>query len=252
VPPASSYRELPPPPALAPFVACLWVQRIAPGGGPYAQPVHPDGCVDLVVQDGAPRVVGPATRTATAVRAPGSTTGGVRFRVGAAAPLLRAAPPELRDAQVPVEDLWGRGGRDLAARCDDSGADETALFDALVRGLVGRLDAVDGPDALVLHAVHRLEGTTPLGALAEEVGLSERQLRRRVEAAVGLGPRVLGRVLRFQRFLDAARASAAPDLAALAAQAGYSDQAHLTHESRALAGLPPGELLAQEAQRLEG
>ena len=77
--------------------------------------------------------------------------------------------------------------------------------------------------------------------MARDLGLSERQLHRRCVAAVGYGPVLLRRVLRFRRFvsrIDAGGASG--DLAGLAAEAGYADQAHLTRESRELAGLPPG------------
>jgi len=82
-------------------------------------------------------------------------------------------------------------------------------------------------------------------AVAAEVGLSERQFRRRCQAAAGYGPKTLQRVLRFQRFvrlLDAARAPALPDLAAVATQAGYADQAHLTRECSDLSGLTPVKL----------
>jgi transcriptional regulator GlxA family with amidase domain len=90
-----------------------------------------------------------------------------------------------------------------------------------------------------------------LPALADDVGLSERQLRRRVEDAVGYSPRMLARVLRFGRFLRAARATGpGRELARLATEAGYADQAHLTRESRELGGLPPAALLAWEAERL--
>jgi AraC-like DNA-binding protein len=57
-------------------------------------------------------------------------------------------------------------------------------------------------------------------------------------------------VLRFQRFLALARtprAAGRPDLAWLAAEAGYADQAHLTRECTRLAGLPPAALLATGA-----
>ena len=77
-----------------------------------------------------------------------------------------------------------------------------------------------------------------------------RQLRRRCHAAVGYGPKTLQRVLRFRRFvsrIDAGLPSgqAAHDLAALAVQVGYADQAHLTRECRALAGLTPAALARQ-------
>ena len=53
---------------------------------------------------------------------------------------------------------------------------------------------------------------------------------------------MLTRVLRFRRFLARAEAAGTADLAGLAAEAGYADQAHLTRESSRLAGLPPAAL----------
>jgi AraC-like DNA-binding protein len=82
-------------------------------------------------------------------------------------------------------------------------------------------------------------------ALGRELGLSERQLRRRFADAVGYGPKTLARVLRFQRFLALARPG--DDLARLALSAGYADQAHLTRETRRLAGRTPRELLLARA-----
>jgi transcriptional regulator GlxA family with amidase domain len=69
-------------------------------------------------------------------------------------------------------------------------------------------------------------------------------LRRRFHDAVGYGPKTLQRVLRLRRFLALAEATAAPDLARAAAEAGYADQAHLTNECGELAGLTPAALLA--------
>jgi len=77
--------------------------------------------------------------------------------------------------------------------------------------------------------------------LGAALGVSDRQLRRRFADAVGYAPKTLARVLRFQRFL--ALAATGDDLARLALGAGYSDQAHLTRETRRLAGRTPRELL---------
>jgi methylphosphotriester-DNA--protein-cysteine methyltransferase len=76
--------------------------------------------------------------------------------------------------------------------------------------------------------------------LADELGFSERQLRRRFHAAVGYGPKTLQRVLRFRRFL--ARADAGEDLSRAALDAGYADQAHLTRDCARLSGLTPSRL----------
>jgi transcriptional regulator GlxA family with amidase domain len=83
----------------------------------------------------------------------------------------------------------------------------------------------------------------PSSALAAGVGLSERQLRRRFEAAVGYGPKRLGRVFRFQRLLDLLHADhGRTEWAQLAAVAGYTDQSHMIKECRELAGGSPTAL----------
>ena len=82
--------------------------------------------------------------------------------------------------------------------------------------------------------------------VAERVGLSTRQLRRALLAEVGLGPKTFQRIGRLQRFLALARSGRADGLAELAAHSGYADQPHLSREARALSGLTPVELLAEQ------
>jgi AraC-like DNA-binding protein len=253
--PSSRYRELRPPRALAPYVSCLWVQTIGAGDGAYEQPVLPDGCADIVSTNGGLTVVGPATTAVTESFAPGSVIVGVRFRTGAAPPLLGVIANELLDREVGLADVWGRSGTRLAARCGDASRDAEGYerLRAVVRTLLDRLADAPAVDAVATRTASMLAAPAPppVRDLARRFDLSERQLRRRVEAAVGYPPRTLGRILRFQRFLGAARSSGppGPDLARLAAEAGYADQAHLTRDSRRLAGLPPGALLDWEARR---
>jgi AraC-like DNA-binding protein len=80
--------------------------------------------------------------------------------------------------------------------------------------------------------------------VAQQVGFSERELLRRFRASVGYGPKTLQRVLRFQRVLAGLNGGQAPDetLARFALSAGYSDQAHMTRETRQLAGATPAQL----------
>ncbi len=72
---------------------------------------------------------------------------------------------------------------------------------------------------------------------------SPRQLHRRFVAAVGYGPKTFQRVLRLQRVLALVARSRRESLAALAAEAGYADQAHMSRELRALTGQSPSVLL---------
>jgi AraC-like DNA-binding protein len=95
----------------------------------------------------------------------------------------------------------------------------------------------------VQAAVALLHDTArPVGELARELFVSERQLRRRIGAAVGYGPKRLARVLRLERALAAARGG--EELARVAAEAGYADQSHFAGDCRELAGVPPSALLA--------
>ena len=82
--------------------------------------------------------------------------------------------------------------------------------------------------------------------LANALGISGRQLRRRFHQAVGYGPKTLDRVLRFRRLVGQAQAisDGDQDLARLAAELGYADQAHMTRDSVRLTGMPPARLAA--------
>jgi AraC-like DNA-binding protein len=254
--PTSTYRELPPPPELAAYVDCLWVQQIGDGDVPYEQPVLPDGAMDIVALRGGLVVSGADTRPEVLTVPPRSTTVGVRFRPGAAVPLLGTSAADLRDTDVPLDALWGRLGTRLAEQVAEGGAADgwRAQLGVLVDALAERRrDAPDvDPAATGVAALLARQPAVPLPRLADRAGLSERQLRRRVEEAVGYPPRTLARILRFQRFLRAWRAAppGRRELAILAAETGYADQAHLTREFRRLAGLPPKALLSWEADRL--
>ncbi|MFB8235082.1 helix-turn-helix domain-containing protein [Kitasatospora purpeofusca] len=137
-----------------------------------------------------------------------------------------------------------------AARRVGGPAEVAAVLDVFVASRVSGW----APDRVVERAVAvlgRPEGVR-LPELASELGLSDRQLRRRVTDAVGYGPKTLHAVLRFRRAVAWARSGggggdggAVPELAVVAAQAGYADQAHLTREVRRWSGVSPTVLLGR-------
>jgi AraC-like DNA-binding protein len=234
------YREWAPPGPLRAAVACLWVS-VQPEPG-AATLVLPDACTDLIWQRGKGAfVAGPDTGPAPVWIPPGTVLAGVRFRPGAGSSVLGVPLHRLLDQRVDAADVSAAMHR----RLPGSLPPETAM--ARMTALVAETLAGSPPDQLVLHAARMLRRPRASAAgIAGEVGISERQLRRRFDAAVGYGPKWLSRVLRFQRFLsrlDCAVAAGGPaDLAGIAADAGYADQPHLTRESVALAGLPPAAL----------
>ncbi len=230
------YREHPPSPALARWVACTWERR--DGGGPPVR-VVPDGCIDMIWTQGRGATVVGANTTAFLVELPAGThVVGVRMRPGAAPPLLGVDGAALRDARVSLREVWGDDASRLAERLEVSSAPVAEL----VAALFARACAGGAPDPLVQAAVALLQdGGPPVTELAAELHVSERQLRRRFGAAVGYGPKRLARVLRLGRALAAARAGA--ELGRVAFDAGYADQAHFAGDCRELAGVPPTALV---------
>jgi AraC-like DNA-binding protein len=240
-----AYRELPVPGRPAPHVACVWMRDPEPAARTHR--IVPDACADVVwVQGKRLSVAGPATGPVVSDVPAGAVAIAVRFRVGAAGSALGVPAGELLDATVDLDDVWGLGARRLQARLDAAAnADEAAAI--LTAAVARRLPPPGAVDGLVRAAALRAaRPRAPVEALADGLGVGERQLRRRFVDAVGYGPKTLQRVLRFQRFLALAE-DGGDDLAALAFAAGYADQAHLTRECRRLAGLPPAALLATGA-----
>ncbi|AGA28899.1 DUF6597 domain-containing transcriptional factor [Singulisphaera acidiphila] len=256
--PESAYQEFAPAAPLARFLICTWTQQIGEGERDYPQRVLPDGCTDVVwTEETPPLVVGPATRTFVASVPPRSTLIGVRFRPGLAPVLLGAPARLMRDRQVPLVDLWGA----LANRLFEQVAERRTTRDRVRQFETALLDRLDHagpadthPDDVVIAAVAWMAGhpNGRISALSRAMGISSRQLHRRFHDAVGYSPKTLQRILRFQRLLDLARNKPAPrlDLAALALEAGYADQAHMSRDVRELSACTPTSVLANPASTL--
>jgi AraC-like DNA-binding protein len=238
-----SYREFPVADSLSPWAECLWV-RVG-GGGPdgYAR-IVPDGCMDLLFSQRAGLVaVGPNTTAFVSPLGAGDSVLGVRLHPGAAPPLFGVRAPTLLDGRVPARALWG----DAAARLEEAlhaTADVRGRARQLIDFLERRAARSAAPEPLVRAAAERLDRLA-VGDVARELVVSERQLRRVVTAQVGYGPKRLGRILRLRGALARLRAGA--ELAEVAFDAGYADQAHFGNECRALAGVAPGRFLQDVA-----
>ncbi|QKV74496.1 helix-turn-helix domain-containing protein [Amycolatopsis sp. Hca4] len=264
------YEEVAAPAFLRGVVRCVW--RSASEG---AKRIVPDGCVDLVVGGGQAFVAGPDTGAWSSVTEPGVVLSGVRFVPGRAAAVLGVAADELRDRRVPLDELWGRRSAERLVEGAWSPVSAVAErvaepppVDPAVAELIARLEAgvarvgeatrtmftqpgSEEPDmaradvrpAELAARAAELAASPPelTAAQAEDpppsTAVSDRQLRRRFTQAVGYGPATYLRISRFQRAV--ALAPRLSGLAALAAAAGYADQAHLSRDCRALTGLTP-------------
>jgi AraC-like DNA-binding protein len=216
---------------LGQWVECAWTRT-----GPDAYDrIVPDGCMDVIWSGaGGLSAVGPNTAAFLAPVRSGDEVVGVRLHPGAAPSLFGVPAPALRDARLPAAQLWGDEAKRVEQRVATAAtAGERAQL--LLAFLSTRAAAT--PDPVVREATRRLERAR-VAQVAGGLGLSERHLRRLVTENVGYGPKLLARVLRLRRALARVRSGA--ELAEVAYDAGYADQAHFNHDCRDLAGVTPG------------
>lgn len=249
-----SYVEHFPVPALAYSVRTVWVQTA--GDAPYVQRHLPTGGVELHWPlGGRPRLLGPLTGPLVESIPADTVVVGVRFHPSSA-PLGVPSLDDLVDQCVAVDDLGFRWVERVGEAMLRAPTPEVAL--QLLQSSLLRHRSAVRCDRLVDDVVRRLMPWTPVevATVADEIGLSSSQLRRRCVQALGIGPKALQRTLRFQGFLAFAQSGAsatdrrrADGMAGLAVDAGYADQAHLSREVRRLTGLTPTELLGGDVGR---
>ncbi|MCU7730928.1 helix-turn-helix domain-containing protein [Actinoplanes sp. KI2] len=212
-----------------PHVVAWWSVT---GPGEREKRILPDGCLDIIWQDGRVFVAGPDTTAQLGRPVPGSRMFALRFGSGTGPGVLGLPASELVDRQVPLDALWPAAQVRPLAEASDPLA-------ALTAAAARRWSDPD-PVALALAAAAR--AGRPVTGIADRCGLSPRQLQRRSNAAYGYGPKVLERIFRMQRAVGLARRGS--PFATVSAAAGYADQAHLAREVRALAGVPLGVLIS--------
>jgi AraC-like DNA-binding protein len=200
------YAERPPHPALAPWVAVHW--RIETDVD-FELRIPPDGCMDVIGAD----AVGSFTTFGVARLPAGSVSSGIRFHPGGFPALFGVPASELVDLRVPIRDVVPR------FRSLERLAGEAAPPDPLARAVWAGSD---------------------LRSVARGFGYGERQVRRRVLAATGHGPKRLMRIARMQRLLLDGRGES---WARSAVEHGYYDEAHMANDVRELAGATPHALL---------
>lgn len=214
----------------------------------------PDGCVDVLwIAGRGVTVCGPETSAWSFTMPVDTDAVGIRFRPGVAPGVLSASGAELRDSRVELADLFGSSSAGhLVDRLDHAtdSSDRLELLQSAARRWAGQRRRTDELSIRIGAALGARSWT--VGELADAASLTERQLRRRCLDAFGYGPSTLRAILRLQRFMRLARARPHAGLAALAADAGYADQAHLTRECRKIAAQTPRELLCGEAPDWQG
>jgi AraC-like DNA-binding protein len=163
--------------------------------------------------------------------------------------LLGMPAAALGNRIVEAADVIGLTAVELHERLRTT-ADWSERFDLVDQVLARSVDDRSGMPPEVSESWHRLvasAGATSIRELAAGTGWSRRHLAQRFRDELGHTPKLVARVIRFERVSRMLRQPNRPPLAIVAALCGYCDQSHLYREFRALAGCSPQDWIAAEA-----
>lgn len=251
------YTEILPSPLLRRYVQCYWTLEADREAGVMAEPVMPDGRIELIFNladpfrrfhaDGyvetQPLSIVAGQMRSCAMIGPSGTIDlfGVRFTHAGAAPFFSFPLNELTGRIIDLKTVMGGDGRRTEERLNEARTLKHRV-EIIESALLRLLTQNTGVDIIVENASRMIVENMGLAAIdrvTEALGVKERTLERRFHQNFGLSPKRFSRIIRFQNFLNAARTEQRRNFLDTALAFGYYDQAHLIHEFREFSGKTP-------------
>lgn len=238
-----------PDPAMADLVRRYWVPVWSlPDGVVSTQRVLQYPVCQIVIADDCAQLVGPQSGLSTQEIAGSGWVIGTMLQPAAGSTLAGGSVAELTDRVVPfaatdlVDRVVGLVGDDPT----DAGRRLAAV--TAVEEWLATLHPVDDEGLMVNAIVEYVEGDTGVqrvGQVCDKFAITERTLQRLTARRIGLSPKWLIQRRRLHEAAERLSGDERPALARVAADLGYSDQAHFGRDFRAVTGVTPGEFAAE-------
>ncbi|MCG2622907.1 helix-turn-helix domain-containing protein [Arthrobacter sp. I2-34] len=247
--PSAAVTRLPVPGDLAHLVRQVWIPEWdLPAGEQVEQLVLGYPASNVVVEPHGTGLYGPTSRASVKVLAGRGWAVGALLRP-AGSLLFSARPADLLDRTAPVDapGLHRAVGQAMAAAGTPGPGGHRARAAELLLGYLRTLAAgPSGEDiarggALANRMVDLIDDgdVRSVAGLAARLNLSQRSLQRLASRYVGMSAVLMLRRRRLQDAAERVRTDPGTDLRELAAELGFSDQAHLTREFRLVLGFTP-------------
>lgn len=246
-------------PLLKPYIQCFWyIDALVPF---QREKILPTGTVEIILNFGDDfRVQDRADASQFSLQKEAWLVGlqsqyllneplgksrmmGIRFHAGGVYPFIPADAHEFHNQVIPLDIFWGDNVAFLREALAEA-ANMTERLRLLENFLLARLQQ-NQENAYVHHAVQTLaqtNGAYSIKGLAIQIGISQKHLAHRFKQIVGVTPKTLARIYRFQAVLSTINQNT--DWADIANQCHYHDQAHFSKDFAAFAGFSPSHYLS--------
>ncbi len=146
---------------------------------------------------------------------------------------------------VGLEDVVGPMGGRLSDELYEATDWEArfAILDSVIANRLARAPTAPAGVEWAWDQIQQAGGRTDIGALAAELGWSHKHLIAHFHEQIGLAPKTVARLVRFQRAIDFLGRQDEVNWVEIAHQCGYYDQAHLIKDFHQFAGSTPREFL---------
>jgi AraC-like DNA-binding protein len=254
-----NYREIVPAPLVAHLVFYFCEFSVSEKlKKPLLHEIFPDGCVSLIyrrnknLNTNLLLLFGLAIEPTVKEIFPGDVLWIVKFAPSASRMILQTDPAEIETRPLFDETFLPHLTKGLLKRlelCNDFESAVLIFQERLLSLKINRSDT-DRITADAVKIIAETKGEIKIAELSKKLGLSVRQLQRRFQNASGLTPK---QFVRTQRFHAAARRLVkenSPKLVDFAAEMGFADQSHLTHEFASITGRSP-KSFAEKIKEIE-
>lgn len=249
--PHYDYQEYEPSNSLEPYVACYWTSDFSPTEQPQLHRIIPDGCIDIIVDRRAVSLTKGAfiSELMTSYEVLDLTRPqalfGIRFFAETVHLFLRDPVSAFVGTPPLLADLWGSEAALLVEEMMEAPEirDMIEIVERkLLRCLHRHVSISEGLLQTSISYLYAAQGNLSVKALAETLCYSERNLRRLFQHELGVSPKELSQIIRFQAMLQRLYHTPPAHLTQLAHMYGYFDQPHFIKDFKRYYGLPPSHV----------
>lgn len=263
------YKTFEPHPDLASLVKCYWTLEVPADDEAQRQRIIPDGTIEMafILGDDIKRyisenefIIQPRALVLGQTIAPFYIepvgyvyTFAVCFYPYGFANFIPQPIKNLVNKETSLDHLFGETTANDLERKIAEAPDTQKRIDLIEAFLFARLNDNTTIDNIVKSTVDTLlstKGGTPIHKILNEDLSKRRQLERKFASQIGISPKQLGKLIRFQTALKILLNQETETLTNIAYESEYYDQAHFIKDFKTFTGISPREFLGNENMTL--